>query len=346
MNNALRSRREPYFDNLKGVLIILVVLAHFLGKGNVKESVMLQSTILFIYSFHMPLFAFVSGYFSKNVHKSKKSALEDLLIIYVIAEASWAIFNLVVYGDDYYIRNIFMPGYSLWYVVALFLWRVTLKSFIKIKGAILISALLSALIMLISSPSEIILGLERVVGFHIYFLLGYYCNENAIERIKKIKASLAFAILALMFVATYVFLSFGILDFTLSKEVMMHQLSIQSFPSIALGLSVYLLAIPLALGIGVLILAVVSESESFISSIGRDTLPLYLSHTYVVKLTGSLNSYFGGSSLPFEVSFLILLSAATILMFSSRSYRAGFYKFINNLKGISWEMGFKRLLKS
>ncbi|MGM9974134.1 MAG: acyltransferase family protein, partial [Clostridiaceae bacterium] len=317
MNNALRSRREPYFDNLKGVLIILVVLAHFLGRGNVKESLILQSTILFIYSFHMPLFAFVSGYFSKNVRKSKKKAVEDILLIYVIAEGAWAIFNLVVYGDDYYIRNIFMPGYSLWYVLALFMWRLTLKNIVKIKGALVLSGLLSAGIMLISSPSEIILGLERVAGFHIYFLLGYYCEGNVIEKIKKVKASMALVVLMMLFMILYSLIRLRILDFNLSKEVMMHQLSIQSFPSISLGLIVYLLAIPLAIGIGILILAIVPEEKGFISSIGRDTLPLYLSHTYVVKIIGSLNSYFGFNSIIFEISFLLIISAATIMMFSS-----------------------------
>ena len=100
------------------------------------------------------------------------------------------------------------------------------------------------------------------------------------------------------------------------------------------------------MGIGILVLAIVPEKQIFISSIGRDTLPLYLSHTYVVKITGSLNSYFGFNSLLFEISFLLIISAATIMMFSSSSYRVGFYRIINNLKQIYLDMGFKILLKS
>lgn len=52
--------RSLYWDTIKGLLIILVVFGHCgTAVGNNLLSV--------IYSFHMPLFILVSGFFSKKV---------------------------------------------------------------------------------------------------------------------------------------------------------------------------------------------------------------------------------------------------------------------------------------
>lgn len=54
--------REIKLDNFKGILIFLVVLGHIVGVS--KEGV--ENIVNYIYSFHMPAFVFISGYFSKN----------------------------------------------------------------------------------------------------------------------------------------------------------------------------------------------------------------------------------------------------------------------------------------
>ncbi|MBP3851842.1 MAG: acyltransferase family protein, partial [Erysipelotrichaceae bacterium] len=59
-------KRDYYFDNLKAVLIFLVILGHFLLPIETGPLCILKR---WIYSFHMPLFIFVSGYFSKGVYK-------------------------------------------------------------------------------------------------------------------------------------------------------------------------------------------------------------------------------------------------------------------------------------
>ena len=60
------TERDYLYDNIKGILIILVVLCHFLGYAMIKSDTVVRSFIIFIYYFHMPLFIFISGYFSKD----------------------------------------------------------------------------------------------------------------------------------------------------------------------------------------------------------------------------------------------------------------------------------------
>lgn len=57
--------RDVYFDNLKFILILLVVMGHLFQPFN--GGITIGPIFKFLYSVHMPLFIFVAGYFSKNV---------------------------------------------------------------------------------------------------------------------------------------------------------------------------------------------------------------------------------------------------------------------------------------
>ena len=61
-NQTVSSARIPVFDNIKFFLIVLVIYAHL---SNIHCEVP-SSLYKIIYSFHMPLFVFVSGYFTKK----------------------------------------------------------------------------------------------------------------------------------------------------------------------------------------------------------------------------------------------------------------------------------------
>jgi len=56
--------RDARFDTLKGMLILLVVCGHFFGHSS--QGSLSQVMGNFIYSFHMPLFVFISGYFTSS----------------------------------------------------------------------------------------------------------------------------------------------------------------------------------------------------------------------------------------------------------------------------------------
>lgn len=57
--------RDARFDTLKGLLILSVVFGHFFSH-EATHSAPSEAIANFIYSFHMPLFVFVSGYFTNN----------------------------------------------------------------------------------------------------------------------------------------------------------------------------------------------------------------------------------------------------------------------------------------
>ena len=77
------NKRVALWDNLKFILIIMVVVGHFI---NIRNSVTYHSIFIFIYSVHMPLFIFLAGLFHKNEGIWKKAVA--FLVIYILYELS------------------------------------------------------------------------------------------------------------------------------------------------------------------------------------------------------------------------------------------------------------------
>ena len=74
--------RSPLFDNMKMVLIILVVFGHALEEISLEHEYGIIRAC--IYSFHMPVFIFISGYFSGGgAHANAKILL--LIVGYLIS---------------------------------------------------------------------------------------------------------------------------------------------------------------------------------------------------------------------------------------------------------------------
>lgn len=75
--------RNYWLDNTKFFLIFLVVIGHFLEELISNKTI--KEVFIFIYTFHIPLFIFITGFFSKNVEKSEKR-ITSYLIMYVIMQ--------------------------------------------------------------------------------------------------------------------------------------------------------------------------------------------------------------------------------------------------------------------
>ena len=63
--NTSKGNRIFYYDNLRFFLILTVVIGHFIDVISPAPN-SFKSLFLWIYSFHMPLFIFISGIFHKN----------------------------------------------------------------------------------------------------------------------------------------------------------------------------------------------------------------------------------------------------------------------------------------
>lgn len=87
--------RDIKIDNIKGMLILLVVLGHMLetelGYG------MNKSLYVVLYSFHMPLFVYTTGYFAKF---NPGRLVKNLLYPYVVFQTLYLLFEKFVLGNQ------------------------------------------------------------------------------------------------------------------------------------------------------------------------------------------------------------------------------------------------------
>ncbi|WP_010234461.1 acyltransferase family protein [Clostridium arbusti] len=80
-----KNQRDYYFDNIKLLLITLVVIGHVI-EPLINTYSNFRLLYFFIYAFHMPLFAFISGYFLKNANNKKNilPKISNIFIPYII----------------------------------------------------------------------------------------------------------------------------------------------------------------------------------------------------------------------------------------------------------------------
>lgn len=89
LNAVSKSNRIEWIDTAKGIGILLVILGHLPGLGLIES---------IIYSFHVPLFFFLSGYVFKNTDPFPaflKKKAKAILIPYVTLAAGVLIYNAV-----------------------------------------------------------------------------------------------------------------------------------------------------------------------------------------------------------------------------------------------------------
>ena len=103
--------RIYWIDTLKGLLIMLVIMGHRVGNDFSQTLLMAK---VYIYSFHMPLFFFLSGYVFKVKEEDTflgflKKKGQKIIVPLVFFSLIIALFNYTYYGwnngDDIYIKT-------------------------------------------------------------------------------------------------------------------------------------------------------------------------------------------------------------------------------------------------
>lgn len=111
--------RIAYFDNLKFVLICLVVIAHGFA-NHIGENANLPSVFVFINTFHMPLFIFVSGLFYSCKNISQRIIL---LVTYGLYFKGLIWLNDGILGHTWGKFELFKEESMPWFLFVLAVWE-------------------------------------------------------------------------------------------------------------------------------------------------------------------------------------------------------------------------------
>lgn len=294
--------RDARFDNIKALLIFLVVLGHSVEYlYGVKGSYGALRAV--IYSFHMPAFVFISGYFASR----SKSSLPDVTIKYF---CTYLIFNTLFALTPWHVNsplNFLYPQLIYWYLLCLCFWRISVETISHIKFALPLSLLLTLYIGTCPKADRF-MSISRAICFFSFYLMGYKFSLKFIEKINKWLMGAALAACAgLTLIAYYKNL----------VPVKMYEY-IQSYASTevgnlqGIGMRVFMIATATIVTIG-LIVIMPSEKNVF-TCIGRNSLNIYLLHIFIIKAVAHIGIAIFNNEILNMIFSLVLTIAICMLL--------------------------------
>ena len=270
--------RIYFFDNIKFVLIVLVVMGHFCESYALHASMLgLQAAI---YSFHMPLFVFVSGYFSKNIIAPRRAEVV-ILFTYILFQFYLYGFKRITglgHGDFLFLY----PTFANWYLLGLFLWRVTVPylNFFSSRQVLVFTYLLA---FVIGFDNEIVgSALYRIIYFMPCFLIGYYCDDLTAIVNKYSKYWALFIILFFVFMAGIFMVAYHPKFGTVLMRAYLPLSPYISFGNYKYGIVARLLGTCSSLIISWCCLFVIPQRKTWFSKYGQNTFFVYLFHIFFV----------------------------------------------------------------
>ncbi|WP_084038331.1 acyltransferase family protein [Demequina sp. NBRC 110053] len=172
--------RDLSLDTMAGVLIILVVIGHAIEP---LEGRMSEALLQWIFLFHMPAFVFLSGYLTRWASTTSARALaERLLFPFVVFELLHFALASIVSPDPTGISPL-TPAWTLWYLVALFVWRLGAPWISRIPAAVTLAACAALLAGTVDVIGEE-LSLSRIIGFLPFFAAGLLWQDEWWDRVR------------------------------------------------------------------------------------------------------------------------------------------------------------------
>ncbi|QHQ61063.1 acyltransferase family protein [Anaerocolumna sedimenticola] len=302
-------KRLYFFDNIKAILIILVVIGHLL-----EQFIYLPVNKYFyvlIYSFHMPLFIFISGYFS-GFNTSK--LLKRLVIPYVVFQLLYLLFNNFVLKNET-VYTLTTPYWLLWYLLSCFFWNVIILFIKKVNLMIVFISFIIGLIIGLDNTVNYYFSLSRTLVFLPFYLLGYYCKSinYSLDNLRKNKTLTATISAITIVAAFFVYLKIDKINHIWFYNSMSYS---QASSNMLIRFMIYLIAILFSL---MVIILAPKNKIIILTNIGVNCFTIFLFHGFIVKYLVKVQLY---KYLPNTFTvwiFIIIVTIISTLLLTSKS---------------------------
>ncbi|MEU7277219.1 acyltransferase family protein [Streptomyces sp. NPDC045431] len=169
---AQSAGRDPWFDNAKYLAIVLVAVAHA-WEPVMEGSRATRALYMLVYTFHMPAFILISGYFSRTFtakpHQMRR-LVTGIAVPYLVFETAYTLFRRWA-GDPAQVFSLTDPFYLTWFLIALFVWRLTAPLWRTLRHPLTVALVIACLASLTPDISDD-LDLQRILQFLPFFVLG------------------------------------------------------------------------------------------------------------------------------------------------------------------------------
>ncbi|WP_329616241.1 acyltransferase family protein [Streptomyces brevispora] len=171
--NEPAKKRDAYFDNAKYLAIVLVAVAHS-WVPVMEGSRAARALYMVTYTFHMPAFIIISGYFSRSFSPTPakvKRLVTGVAVPYVVFETAYSLFRRYANDSPDAAISLLEPWYLTWFLAALFIWRITTPIWQNLRHPLAVSLVIAVLASLTPGIGDD-LDLPRVLQFLPFFVLG------------------------------------------------------------------------------------------------------------------------------------------------------------------------------
>jgi fucose 4-O-acetylase-like acetyltransferase len=271
--------RDPWLDNAKTVLVVLVVVGHSLVLLPAQEE--RNRLYDFIYYWHMPAFVLVSGYLSRGFRYDRKH-LTQLVTMFVVPYVifSWlmAMWRIHVTHEVAGFDSIWLnPRWPMWYLCAMIMWRL-LTPLLRSHPAMILIAIAASVTG--GHWSVELFDINRTIGFLPFFTIGLHLGAREMGWLRspwsRVPAIAFFAFLALWIVPrTDRYWSTSWMFFRDSFEML------DVDPTTGMVLQFCLIVIGLCGALSAL--ALIPRRWTFLAPMGAYTIVVYLLHGFVIR---------------------------------------------------------------
>ncbi|MGW1140613.1 acyltransferase family protein [Streptomyces zhihengii] len=308
--------RDAWFDNAKYLAIVLVAVAHA-WEPVMDGSRATRALYMLVYTFHMPAFILISGYFSRS-YRGKPHQLRRLLtgiaLPYVVFEVAYSLFARYAGGKPDQPISLLDPYYLTWFLAALFVWRLTTPLWQAIRWPVPVAfgiALAAALTPGIGDD----LDLSRLLQFLPFFVIGLCLRPEHFQLVRRREVRL----LSLPLLAVAGAFAYWVAP-RMSTGWFYRNSSVQEIGEGVpwwSGSVVFLALCACALMLTVAFLAWVPAGRSWMTALGAGTICGYLLHGFLVRAADYAgvfeeNAWLGGPTGLVTVS-LTAAAAVTLL---------------------------------
>lgn len=304
ISNTTLKARDERIDAVKYWLIVIVVAGHILKRDEFLEIHECDILSRWIYFFHMPLFIFLSGFFSRKKDRKDFPAsiwklLEPLIIFQVLG---LVLFNSLSFSI------ILNPWFVLWYLYCLIYWRLMIQIIPdKILNNTKLIVITSLCVGIAANyiPFNEFLSIHNTFYFMPYFFLGYCMRGKNLFLPNKYKPLCFIFLLLTLIIPT--FFSQELVGLTPSKPY------------------VIILTYGLILLVSVAFINICPVT-SWIAKQGRLTLQYFIFHAFLLRLLTMMMVKF---NFPVSLFAAAIYTIAIIIILGIASYIPYFDKLTN-----------------
>lgn len=279
--------RIPLWDNARFACIVLVVMGHAIQRQTLDSDNAL-TLYLFVYAFHMPAFAIISGYFSRASPPGTRQMLRvltDFVLPYVIFESIWSLVQFLVEGRSVF--NPTEPSWTLWFLLALAIFRLVLPYLVLLRWPLAWAVVLSVGVGYLANVDSTF-SLSRAIGILPFFVLGWQLRQwglverwNALGGIVWAWRGAALGVFAAWLVIVGLTIT-TLREFTLQRWFFYDD-SYQGLGEPVWWAGLLRLGfIALAVVLCAAFFALIPRRETFFSAFGQATMYVYLLHSFVL----------------------------------------------------------------